>query len=101
MNIHQYDIHVGQKDIPWIKVKCFKNYTQIISVVEMVYFVVFPKVELYAFWDLKVPDENQSNFCCWPFNSHEWPWEIFSLQYQYDIKQKSDENKEKYQLGDY
>ena len=26
---------------------------------------------------------------------------IFSLQYQYDIKQTSDENKEIYQLGDY
>ena len=34
------------------------------------------------------------------FNSHEWPRQNFSLQYQYNIKQKSDE-KEKYQLGDY
>ena len=25
----------------------------------------------------------------------------FSLQYQYNIKQTSDENEEKYQLGDY
>ena len=30
---------------------------------------------------------------CLPFN--------FSLQYQYNIKQISDENKEKYKLGDY
>ena len=29
---------------------------QIISVVENVYFVVFSRVELNAFWDLKVPD---------------------------------------------
>ena len=34
-----------------------------------------------------------------PFNSHEWPRKNFSLQYQYNIKQTSDENKEKYQLG--
>ena len=27
--------------------------------------------------------------------------QTFSLQYQYNIKQTSDENKEKYQLGDY
>ena len=30
-----------------------------------------------------------------------WPRQNFSLQYQCNIKQKSDENKEKYQLGDY
>ena len=36
-----------------------------------------------------------------PFNSHEWPRQNFSLQYQYNIKQTSDEIKEKYQLGDY
>ena len=30
-----------------------------------------------------------------------WPRQNFSLQYQFDIRQKSDENKEKYQLGDY
>ena len=36
-----------------------------------------------------------------PLNSHEWPRQNFSLQYQYNIKQTSDENKEKYQLGDY
>ena len=35
-----------------------------------------------------------------PFNSHEWPRQNFSLQYQYNIKQRSDENKEKYKLGD-
>ena len=33
--------------------------------------------------------------------SHEWPRQNFLLQYQYNIKQTSDENKEKYQLGDY
>ena len=27
-------------------------------------------------------------------------WQNFSLRYQYNIKQTSDENKEKYQLGD-
>ena len=32
-----------------------------------------------------------------PLNSREWPRQNFSLQYQYNIKQKSDENKEKYQ----
>ena len=30
-----------------------------------------------------------------------WSRQNFSLQYQYNIKQTSDENKEKYQLGDY
>ena len=34
-------------------------------------------------------------------NSHKWPRENFPLQYQYNIKQTNDENKEKYQLGDY
>ena len=34
-------------------------------------------------------------------NSHEWPKQNFSLQYQYNIKQTSDENIEKYKLGDY
>ena len=33
--------------------------------------------------------------------SHEWPKENFSLQYRYNIKHRSDENKVKYQLGDY
>ena len=36
-----------------------------------------------------------------PFNSHAWPGENFSLQYQYNIMHRSDENREKYQLGDY
>ena len=36
-----------------------------------------------------------------PFNSHEWPSQNFSLQYQYNIKQTSDKKKEKYKLGDY
>ena len=35
------------------------------------------------------------------FNSHKWLRQNFFLQYQYNIKQKSDENIEKYQLGDY
>ena len=34
-------------------------------------------------------------------NFHEWPRQNFSLQHQYNIKQKDDENKEKYQLGNY
>ena len=34
-------------------------------------------------------------------NSHEWPGQNFSLQYQYNIKQTSYESKEKYKLGDY
>ena len=37
----------------------------------------------------------------YPFNSHEWPRQNFSSQYPYNIKQTSDKNKEKYQLGDY
>ena len=32
-------------------------------------------------------------------NSHEWPRQNFSFQYPYSIKQKSDENKEKYWSG--
>ena len=35
------------------------------------------------------------------FNSHEWPRQNFSLQYQYNINQTSDKSKEKYQSGDY
>ena len=34
-----------------------------------------------------------------PFNPHVWPKQNFSLKFQYSIKQTSDENKEKYQLG--
>ena len=37
----------------------------------------------------------------YPFNSHEWPRQNFSLQYQCNVKNTSDENKEKYQVGDY
>ena len=33
--------------------------------------------------------------------SQEWPRQNFSLQYQYNIKQTSNENNEKYKLGDY
>ena len=33
-------------------------------------------------------------------NFHEWPRQNFSLQYQYNTNQISDENKEKYQFGD-
>ena len=32
--------------------------------------------------------------------THEWPRQNFSLQYQNNIKQTSDENEEMYQLGD-
>ena len=34
-----------------------------------------------------------------PRNFHEWPRQNFSLQYQYNTNQISDENKEKYQFG--
>ena len=37
----------------------------------------------------------------WLFSSHEWSKQNFSLQFQYNIKQTSDENKEEYQLEDY
>ena len=30
----------------------------------------------------------------YPLNSHEWPGQNFSLEYLYNIKQTSDENKE-------
>ena len=33
-------------------------------------------------------------------NFHKWLRQNFSLQYQYNINQISDENKEKYQFGD-
>ena len=36
-----------------------------------------------------------------PNSLTEWPRQNFSLQYQYNIKQTSVENKEKYQLQDY
>ena len=35
-----------------------------------------------------------------PPSGHKWPRQNFSLQYQYNVNQISDENKEKYQLGD-
>ena len=31
---------------------------------------------------------------------YEWPRQNFSLQYQYNVKQVSDESKENYQSGD-
>ena len=34
-------------------------------------------------------------------NTHKWPGHNFYLQYQYDIQPTSDENKDKYQVGDY
>ena len=37
----------------------------------------------------------------YPFTFHEWPRQNFSSQYPHNIRQTSDENKEKYQLGDY
>ena len=36
----------------------------------------------------------------WEFNFHEWPRQNFSLQYQYNVNQVSDENKENYQFRD-
>ena len=39
----------------------------------------------YAYW-------------CQTFTSHEWLRQNFSLQYQYNIKQIGDENKEKFQF---
>ena len=36
----------------------------------------------------------------WPFDSHKWPRHNFPLQYQY-IRQISDRNKEKHQIGNY
>ena len=35
-----------------------------------------------------------------PFHSHKWPRQNFSLQYQYNIKQAGDENREEYQSWD-
>ena len=35
----------------------------------------------------------------YPFNSHEWPRKNFSLRYQYNIKQTSNENNEKILTG--
>ena len=35
-----------------------------------------------------------------PFNSREWPRQNFFLQHEYTVKQTSNENKEKYLLGD-
>ena len=41
------------------------------------------------------PSQSPINILSKPFNSHEWPRHNFSLQYQYDINQISDEYKEK------
>ena len=35
------------------------------------------------------------------FHSHKWPRQNFSLQYQYNIKQAGDENRDKYQSWGY
>ena len=35
------------------------------------------------------------------FHSHKWPRQNFSLQYQYNIKQAGDENREECQPWDY
>ena len=39
--------------------------------------------------------------CFIPWVCYKWPRHNFSLQYQYNINQTSDENKEKYESGDY
>ena len=41
------------------------------------------------------------NIWDYPFNPHEWPRQNFSSQYQYNINQTSDENKEKYKFEDF
>ena len=41
----------------------------------------------------------ETKFSAEPFNSHEWPRQNFSSQYQYNINQISVENEEKYQFG--
>ena len=40
-------------------------------------------------------------FCSLTYNSHQWPRQNFSLQYQNNIKQLSDENKDKYNPGEF
>ena len=63
-------------------------------------------------WDLSFHLEHNDVFIeCWHFlqlwqpltllTPHEWPRQNFSLQYHYNIKQKSNENKEKYKLREY
>ena len=37
----------------------------------------------------------------WSFTSHEWPKQNFSLPYQYNINQITNENKEKYKIEDF
>ena len=52
---------------------------------------------------LKLQKRNLANkkpYYLSPFNSHEWPRQNFSLQYQDNVNQVSDKNKEKYQFGD-
>ena len=46
---------------------------------------------IYHFWELM--DQ--------PFHSHKWSRQNFSLQYEYNIKQAGDENREEYQSWDY
>ena len=52
-------------------------------------------------WLEKVSSKKTNNLILNPFNCQEWPRQNFSLQYQYNIRQTSDENEEKYQLADY
>ena len=52
-------------------------------------------------WLEKVSSKKTKNLILNPFNSQEWPRQNFSLQYQYNIRQTSDENEEKYQLAYY
>ena len=49
---------------------------------------------MYGYYRGKLPVD-----LIWEFNSHEWPRQNFSLQYQYNVNQVSDENKEIVNLG--
>ena len=53
--------------------------------------IIFPEVKA----TMEELTANQS------FNSHEWPRQNFSLQYQYNNKQTGDENREKYKFEDF
>ena len=50
---------------------------------------------MYGYYREKLPVD-----LIWEFNSHEWPRQNFSLQYQYSVNQVSYENKENYQFRD-
>ena len=60
--------------------------------------LLFPHFEIpYSRRSYSLRQKSLPSVLLEPFNSHEWSRQNFSLQYRYNIKHRSDENKVKYQ----